>query len=78
MATRHDRISEEIGPRVEGGTYFNSYVGQRYTVLTIHRTQGTDRPSYGWSITVRWEDGRESTHCTRWDRKRDRVLSPDA
>lgn len=58
-----------IGPRKVGGRYRNGYWGKTYTVTAIE-TAGTS-----WSMTVRWEDGHSTTHCTAWDSRRDSVLS---
>lgn len=62
----------EIGPRKIGGRYYSHVAGKEYDVLDIE----TDRPQWPpWKITIRWEDGRESWHCTAWDPKWDRVIS---
>jgi hypothetical protein len=66
-------LGPQIGPRKEGGTYYNGYWGQEYTVTRIER-----RPvGYigRWRITVRWADGHTTSHCTGWDPKRDRVVA---
>lgn len=61
-----------IGPRKVGGRYYNGYWGEEYTVLNIE----TNRTSWPlWQITVRWEDGSKTSHCTAWDPDRDRVVS---
>lgn len=67
-----DWVANQVGPRKVGGRYYNGYWGQEYEVLKID-----DNPdSWGpWEITVRWDDGRESTHCTGWDPERDRVIA---
>lgn len=41
-------------------TYFCSYWRQRFTVLRLHDNLGW----MDWAVTVRWEDGHETTHCT--------------
>ena len=64
-ATRHS-----LGPRRPGGRYFCGYWRQEYEVVEIRLRQ------HGWSILIRWEDGREVEHCTAWDHRRDRVVSP--
>jgi hypothetical protein len=59
-----------IDPRVPGGVYRNGYWMQNYTVLAMWDTvEGRIR----W-YHVKWEDGRETTHCTSWSRS-DRVIS---
>lgn len=68
------QCSDGIGPREVGGCYFNSYWHKAYFVLAI------ERPTEGmpWWMTVLWEDGETTTHCTSWTEGRDFVLaSPD-
>lgn len=67
-----DWIAGQIGPQQVGGRYYNAYWGQTYEVLAID-----DQPdSWGpWEITVRWDDGRDTTHCTAWDPEHDRVIA---
>jgi hypothetical protein len=44
---------------IVGATYFSTYWQERYTVLREDMTYiGTP------GITVEWEDGRHTTHCT--------------
>lgn len=59
-----------IGPRKAGGRYFCGYWKQEYDVLSV-----ADNGRAGWRMTVRWEDGRETSHCTSWDAARDRIVS---
>lgn len=59
-----------IGPRRVGGEYYCDYWNQTYKVLEIR----IDSAGWAWSITVRWSDGQQTTHCTGWDWKRDKVL----
>jgi hypothetical protein len=59
-----------IGPRKVGGRYFSGGWRQEYDVLAL-----SDTGRAGWRITVRWADGRETSHCTAWDPRRDRVVS---
>lgn len=55
-------------PRRAGGRYLSGYWRREYTVLDRRDT---------W-FRVRWDDGHETTHCTGWDPRRDRVLfQPD-
>lgn len=62
----------EIGPRKVGGRYYCGYWGKEYDVLDIE----TDRTQWPpWRVVIRWEDGRESWHCTAWDKRRDKVIS---
>ncbi|MEU0032057.1 P-loop ATPase [Streptomyces sp. NPDC006335] len=67
-----DWIANQVGPRKVGGRYYNGYWGQEYEVLSID-----DKPDgWGpWGMTVLWDDGRKTTHCTAWDPKRDRVIA---
>ena len=55
-----------IGPQKVGGVYYCGYWVQRYTVTAI-----SFKPA---RISVRWDDGTESTHCTAWN-SRDKVIS---
>jgi putative hydrolase of HD superfamily len=67
----------EIGPRVEGGWYFNSYCREPYTVLGIHLAdEARKRIAWSdWAITVQFpSDGRVATHCTGWRTNDDRVI----
>lgn len=66
-------LKNVIGPRVVGGMYRSGYWRRNYTVTAIEITDGT-----AWSMTVQWEDGDTTTHCTAWDRKRDAVLCTPA
>jgi hypothetical protein len=64
-------FAREIGPQRVGGRYYCGYWGKEYDVLDID----TDRTAWpAWQITIRWEDGRETSHCTAWDADRDRVI----
>jgi hypothetical protein len=60
-----------VGPRVIGGRYLCGYWQQEYVVLAF----GAGMSGSDWSVTVRWEDGRTTSHCTPWDSRRDRVIS---
>jgi hypothetical protein len=70
-------LDKAIGPQVVGGTYRCGYWGKTYTVLAIFTgPRGTGPIVWSeWSMTVRWSDGRETTHCTHWDYRRDSVIS---
>jgi hypothetical protein len=57
-----------IGPRKVGGWYYSGYWGQDYYVAAIECPH-----SVPW-ITVYWQDGREATHSTAWDPRRDKIL----
>lgn len=67
----------EIGPRKVGGRYYSHAVGEDYEVVGIETKQPP--PGWVWQITVRWltgpRKGETVSHCTRWDPKKDRVLS---
>ena len=54
-----------FGPCRVGGTYYCGYWRLTYIVLAVNPD----------SITVRWADGRLSTHRTAWDWHRDTVIS---
>ncbi|CCB71490.1 hypothetical protein [Streptantibioticus cattleyicolor] len=65
-----------VGPRRPGGVYTSGTDGETYVVLAVH--YGADARAalghpMGWAVTVRTADGRERTHCTPWDPRRDRV-----
>ncbi|WP_330469322.1 P-loop ATPase (plasmid) [Streptomyces longwoodensis] len=68
----NERIASQLEPREVGGRYYNGYWQQEYEVLHIN-----DKPDgwRSWEMTVRWADGRETTHGTAWDPKRDRVIA---
>ncbi|GAA2484854.1 hypothetical protein GCM10010406_21380 [Streptomyces thermolineatus] len=71
-------FAKQVGPREINGVYLSGYQGETYTVLAIHYGPDARRVT-GWSewaVTVRWEDGHETTHCTAWDPDRDRVITP--
>jgi hypothetical protein len=55
-----------------GKTYFDHYWQSRFTVTAIHEPY-TAIPWSHWAVTVQWEDGHFTTHCTDLD-KRDKVL----
>ncbi|MEY8042615.1 hypothetical protein AB8O55_24685 [Saccharopolyspora cebuensis] len=63
-----DRIAAEIGPRQVGGRYWNGYWRRGYLVesIAITFTDG-DLACPRWSITVLWDSGDRTTHCTRWN-----------
>lgn len=68
--------TDSHGPQVAGGRYRNGYWGEEYDVLAVHLgREGNPIPWSNWSVTVRWENGRITTHCTAWDARRDRVLA---
>ncbi|MCC9708216.1 hypothetical protein E4N62_24925 [Streptomyces sp. MNU76] len=67
-----DWIARQIGPQQVGGRYYSAYWGKAYEVLAIDDQTDSWGP---WEITVRWDDGREHTHCTAWDPERDRVIA---
>lgn len=47
----------------EGVTYRSTYWGKTYRVIQIHAPY-TAIPWSDWAVTVEWEDGNTSTHCT--------------
>lgn len=62
--------ADVLGPQLPGGRYLCGYWRQEYEVLAIWVTVSAGDP---W-LRVRWEDGHETVHCTRWDARVDRVL----
>ncbi|MGW9439612.1 HIT family protein [Streptomyces sp. NPDC055607] len=72
--TRAEYVNLKIGPRVVGGRYRPGANGEEYEVLHIDREP--DDIWVSWRMTVLWlNDGRETTHCTGWDSRRDTVVS---
>ncbi|WP_330335820.1 hypothetical protein OHS33_39495 (plasmid) [Streptomyces sp. NBC_00536] len=75
--THAEFVNLQVGPRVVGGRYRLVAGGEEYEVIEIDRGPRATWPS--WQITVRWAtDGRETTHCTGWDDRRDSVASGPA
>lgn len=70
MSVRDEWIDQQIGPQRVGGRYRSAYWGEEYEVLEINRN--TD---VGWQMTVRWDDGRVTMHCTAWE-ENDTVVRP--
>jgi hypothetical protein len=70
-------LARAIGPQEVGGRYMCGYWRNGYTVVSIDTAPSRIAWSE-WSITVRWDDGRETTHCTAWDASRDRVIRSDS
>lgn len=74
--TYEEWIATQIGPRLVGGRYSHGDAASTYEVLAIEpgpRPLGTWPV---WDITVRYDqDGRETTHCTGWDARRDTVVA---
>lgn len=68
---------KEIGPRKIGGRYYSHVSDEEYEVVGIETKQPP--PGWVWQITVQWltgpRKGQTVSHCTRWDPKKDRVLS---
>ena len=56
-------------PRRVGGRYYCGYWRDEYTVVA------RDDSGLVPGFTVRWSDGHETTHCTAWDARLDRVAS---
>ena len=52
-----------------GKTYLIAYWQKTCKVIELR----DNVPVWGWLVTVQWEDGHTSTHCTPLD-KRDRQL----
>lgn len=67
-----DWIARQIGPQQVGGRYYSAYWGKAYEVLAIYDQTDSWGP---WEITVRWDDGRQHTHCTAWDPDLDRIIA---
>lgn len=72
--TYEEWITTQIGPRVVGGRYRSGYGGTAYEVLAIERGPRRLGTWPVWDITVRYDDGRQTTHCTSWDASRDTLL----
>ena len=76
-----DRIlADLLGPQVVGSRCWCGYWGATYTVTAIHADGKAQTGMSGPAITIRWDarPGRpegETTHCTRWDARRDRIIS---
>ncbi|THA65403.1 NUDIX hydrolase [Streptomyces sp. A0642] len=74
--TWEEWIATQIGPRVVGGRYNHGHAGSTYEVLAIERGPRPLGTWPVWDISVRYdEDGRERTHCTGWDARRDTVVT---
>jgi hypothetical protein len=74
--TYEEWIATQIGPRVVGGRYNHGDATSTYEVLAIERGPRPLGVWPVWDITVRFEqDGRETTHCTGWDARRDTVVA---
>ncbi|MGW1037590.1 NUDIX domain-containing protein [Streptomyces antibioticus] len=74
--TYEEWIATQVGPRVVGGRYNHGDAASTYEVLAIERGPRPLGVWPVWDITVRFEqDGRETTHCTGWDARRDTVVA---
>ena len=73
MSANCEYAMTRLGPQVPGGRYFCSYWRKEYTVLFIDWTTNRD----SWLMTVKWEDGRISRHCTAWDKKDQIIYQPE-
>ncbi|MEU1312628.1 NUDIX domain-containing protein [Streptomyces cinnamoneus] len=74
--TYEEWIATQVGPRVVGGRYSHGDAASTYEVLAIERGPRPLGVWPVWDITVRFEqDGRETTHCTGWDARRDTVVA---
>lgn len=72
-------IERALGPRRVGGWYWSGYWRTGYTVVSIdYSFHDGDPASPSWAITVRWDEGHRSTHCTPWDERRDSCHRPPA
>jgi hypothetical protein len=63
--------TRDTGPRVPGGRYLSGYWQAEYTVESMASLVDGGYPVF----TVRWTDGRRTTHMTPWDARADRVLA---
>ncbi|MGC9478814.1 NUDIX domain-containing protein [Streptomyces sp. WG4] len=69
-------IATQVGPRLVGGRYSHGDAASTYEVLAIERGPRPLGTWPVWDITVRYDqDGRETTHCTGWDARRDTVVA---
>jgi hypothetical protein len=59
-------------PRVPGGRYLSGYWQQEYEVT---RAWSTVAGHQAW-IECAWQDGRVTAHCTPWDARRDKIITP--
>jgi hypothetical protein len=64
------KSSKKVAVKPNGGhelgkTYFCAYWRKSYTVLQIHDKSGW----MDWAVTVKWEDGSQTTHCTALDKR---------
>ncbi|MFB9464417.1 NUDIX domain-containing protein [Streptomyces cinereospinus] len=74
--TYEEWIATQIGPRFVGGRYHHGDATSTYEVLAIERGPRPLGTWPVWDITVRFEkDGRETTHCSGWDARRDTVVA---
>lgn len=74
--TYEEWIATQVGPRVVGGRYNHGDAASTYEVLAIEHGPRPLGTWPVWDITVRYvQDGRETTHCTGWDARRDIVVA---
>lgn len=74
-----ESIAKALGPRRPGGWYWSRYWRAGYTVVSIdYSFHDGDPASPSWTITVRWDDGHHTTHCTPWDFSQDSCDRPPA
>jgi hypothetical protein len=72
-------IARALGPRRSGGWYWCGYWRAGYTVVSINYSfHDGDPASPAWQMTVQWDDGHRTTHCTAWDYDRDSCDRPAA
>jgi len=71
MTTKRTQSKPRYAP--VGAVVFSGYWNQSYAVLS-HNTDDNAMCSDG-TVTVRWQDGRVTTHCTAMDWRHDRILT---
>jgi hypothetical protein len=54
-----------------GKTYFSNYWRKKFTVIQLHDKLGW----MDWAVTVLWEDGSITTHCTPFGKRDYEIVS---
>lgn len=74
----------QADPRVTGGRYLSGYWSQDYTVTSLEIRHGVLWLTVQWHawtpdsdprVSPHWDEDRVTVHCTRWDARRDVILS---
>ena len=81
------KTQAQTDPRKVGGRYFNGYWCQEYTVTSTEVRHGVLWLTCQWHawtpeshprVSPHWDDERVTVHCTRWDARRDEIVSQPA